>query len=103
MTGDSCEAWGRLRELTDALLVAAQADDWERVADLEARRRPLLQTYFGSLPEPDAVPARCQAQWLLDVEDRLMDLARRRRDWLGRELQRLGQARAAVMAYQHCS
>ncbi len=91
---------GAILDQTRALRSAAEEDDWERVARVEAGRRLAIEAFFRDNP-PGAQPALREAIAEIQASDRLvMRLAQARRDRLRAELERIGQGRNAVRAYR---
>lgn len=77
-----------------SMLAAAQADDWERVAGLEATREPLLLRQHSA----DAV-SHAQLGEVLAYDRELQVLVGRARDAIARQWQRENGRAQAIAAY----
>jgi len=84
----------QLLSLSERMLVAARADDWETVASLEAERREQLASL--SLTGPDALPL---LKTLLAHTEQVRELAGRQRDRLGDALGQHQHRHRALSAY----
>jgi len=90
----------RLRSLTQDLLNAARAGDWDATTQLEAERRPLLYQIFGAVMPGQHIRYRALLQDILSVDREVMQLAQCRRDELAGLLHQVGHGRSALKAYE---
>ena len=87
-------------DLTRSMLEAASTDDWQRVIDLESKRRPLLVnlSQVPEFPAAAAVMANCVEQ-ILQADARIIELGKRSRQGLAAELGAIKQGHSAQQAY----
>lgn len=87
-------------DLTTSMLEAASNDDWQRVIDLEVRRRPLLVNLSPSPSSSSAAAllADCIEQ-ILQADARVIELGKRSREGLAAELGDINRGRSAQKAY----
>jgi hypothetical protein len=90
----------RLRSLTQDLLHAARAGEWDTTTQLEAERRPLLYQVFGAVTPGQHIRYRALLQDILSVDREVMLLAQCRRDELAGLLHQVGHGRSALKAYE---
>jgi len=83
-----------LLDLSERLLAAARAGDWEAVVSLEAERS--LQITALAVTEPGALPL---LQQLLAHTEEVRELARRQRERLGADLGEHQHRHRALSAY----
>lgn len=104
-------ALARLRELTEAQLDAARADEWERVEALDADRSRLLRAPAApapgratrvaeSAPTPDP---RARARELLALDAELLQLARAARSSAAGDFHDTRTQRRAGSAYREAA
>lgn len=75
---------GELRQITEAMLKAAQEGDWQAVSAYEERRQLLMQSF--SLEQADSGEhLAAELSQLLDDNARIADLATREKDRLAEE------------------
>lgn len=88
-------------DLTDAMLQAAQQQNWEGLNEKETRRRELLAGAFAEtsgLQEAKHI-AQCITH-ILDVDKQIIHLSEIGRQALSDKLRGLGRGRRAKAAYQ---
>lgn len=88
-----------LRVLTQQLLEAARAEDWEAAAEIEDTRRPLLYAVFGQVQVGTHVQHRALLNEVLAADQEIIALAQQRRVELADLLRQTGNGRAALKAY----
>ncbi|HGX91980.1 MAG TPA: flagellar protein FliT [Candidatus Tenderia sp.] len=91
----------QLVRYSEAMLQAAEQDDWDTVADIEQKRHTFMPQFFDghsdrSLPEETL---RRGLVALKNMEDELVARATQARADVASELQGLGNTRRAVNAY----
>ena len=92
--------WNSLLVMTHELLAQARAGDWSAALLLQRQRRPMLESYFQSHPEPidrHALAAGIRVMLALDAE--VARLATAQRDDVGREARASHLAGAAANVY----
>ncbi|WP_297526459.1 flagellar protein FliT [Thiohalobacter sp.] len=85
--------------LTAGMEAAADAEDWDKVAALEARRRPLLERALAAVDPAEAVAVRAVIEKLIARDRRILARAGARRDALAADLGRLASGRRGRDAY----
>jgi len=88
-----------IQRLTQSLSDHAHAGNWDDVAVIEAKRRPLLLNLFDSTSHLDVETSRALLQEVLSLDQQIMLLAQQQRDTLTQSLRQLGQGRTAIKAY----
>ena len=88
-----------IQRLTQALSDHAYAGNWDDVAVIEAKRRPLLLNLFDDTSQLDVETSRALLKDVLSLDQQIMLLAQQRRDALTQSLRQLGQGRTAIKAY----
>lgn len=89
-----------LFEHSHAMLGHAEAGDWKTVAKDEMIRRQLINTFFSKASNTsDAAELRNCLQQLLQINDRLQQLATHARDRVKAEANTISEGRKAVNAY----
>lgn len=92
--------WNGLLAMTHELLAQARAGDWSAALELQQQRRPLLESYFQSHPEPmdrHALADGIRVMLALDAE--VARLASAQRDEVERESRASHLAGAAAQVY----
>lgn len=84
----------RALEVTRAMLLAAQASDWQRLSQLEAEREPLVMQQHA----PTAA-SHSQLGEILALDNQLTDLVSRARDAVAEQWQRENGRAHAIAAY----
>lgn len=85
-----------LLEMSERMVAAARAGDWDAVAELEAERSRQLAAL--SITEPGALPLFKQ---MLALTEQVRELARRQRDRLGADMEDHQHRHRALSAYLH--
>lgn len=99
MSGVPIESFSELVALSEAMLCCAQQGEWLQLADLEIKRRALIETTMQT-PAADAVEAyEIVARRLLALDQRTLALALAGQANLAQQLQTLNIGRNAVQAY----
>lgn len=92
--------WNGLLAMTHELLAQARAGDWSAALTLQQQRRPLLESYFQSHPEPmDRHTLADGIRVMLALDAEVARLASEHRDDLGRESRANHLATAAANVY----
>lgn len=90
--------------LSKDMLDRAREDDWDAVSDLESRRRSLVTSGFiQPVSAHDGVETAAIIKEILNINQTIEDLARKRRDALGHDLQAGQTGKAATAAYRACA
>ena len=86
--------------LSREMLVAAGELKWDKVADLEARRKHLVMEYFREpVPKQDAVDVAAAIKEVLDLDLRVAELGMQCQTALGSEIQTHNRGHEATSAY----
>ena len=97
----------QLREIVDLsrqMLERAQNMEWERVAELEVRRKQLVMRCFQSPTNAEDTPAVAAAiQEILRLNQSITELGRDCRESLSGEIHAHKVGRAASQAYLNCT
>ncbi len=88
-----------IQRLTQSLSDHAHAGNWDDVAVIEAKRRPLLLNLFDGTSQLDPDTSRALLKEVLSLDEQIMSLAQQQRDELAQSLRQLGQGRTAIKAY----
>ncbi len=90
--------------LTEAMLTAAQEGHWEQLAEMQQRRESLLGDCFSEEDSvQDPVSMRQQVAHVMDLDKRIMALARHRQEDLAKTLGDFNVGRQATRAYKKAS
>ncbi len=85
----------------DTMLQTVESKQWERLAELQAQRQQLLESYFTS--ENLSHEARRQTlRQLFAFNQRLIDAVVAKRTELAEDLRGFSVGRQALRAYQQC-
>ena len=93
----------QIRRCSDEMLQAAREERWDDLAELDARRGVLIHAWgeiadaMGQVDDP--TPIEDCLQNLIDVNNRIMDLAEEYRNRLADEIADSRQQRQAAVAY----
>jgi hypothetical protein len=85
--------------LTYGMLENAEANEWQTVIALEARRRQMLEQAFATR-EPLNEELALRVREILDLDKGLLEVSTRLRDQLGGELNQMNKANRASQAYR---
>ena len=85
-----------LLHVSERMLAAARAGDWDAVASLETERSEQVTSL--SVNEPDALPV---LKALLAHTEEVRELARQQRDRISADLSEHGHRHRALSAYLH--
>jgi hypothetical protein len=86
--------------LTQAMLEAARAEDWDRLVELEAvRRGHIAKAFEGTVTGPDAPAFADVAQRILALDRQVVALGEQQRLSLAEALSQLQTGRRARVAY----
>ncbi len=89
-----------LLELTEQVLAAMRRGDWERAADLDGIRRPLVRRFFEPRPPPEVLAHTAETlRRVLALNEQLVGLAEHERRQLGLEAVKLRRSQAAAESY----
>lgn len=92
--------WQQIAAMSQAILAAAQANDWDAVSALEPQRRTLMEAFFAypvGVADADAVAQGIRE--VLDVDREVMVLCQQTKDALSQQMGQLTQGRRAEAAY----
>ena len=92
----------QLLDLTQAMLTAAQADDWDEFELLEPQRRALLEMVFGNRATEESVKLLLAdvVKEIQLIDQAICNLITQRRDQAAEELRHLKHARQGDKAYR---
>jgi hypothetical protein len=90
----------RLLALTRAMWVGASEGEWERVIELEAERRTVMDGLFPvGATAPASERTEAAMREVLDMDKRTMELLEQQHGEVGRQLRELASRRKARAAY----
>ncbi len=99
MSGVPIESFSEIMALSEAMLGCAQQDEWLQLADLEIKRRALIETTMQT-PAADAVEAyEIVTRRLLALDRCTIDLAQAGQSSLAKQMHALNTGRDAIQAY----
>ena len=91
-------------QLSRQMLSQARENEWQRVTELEARRREMVLACFQqTTPEQDSPAVATAIRDILHLNQEVAELGRRYRDQLGSEIHTHNVGRAASAAYLSCT
>lgn len=85
--------------LSREMYTAAQGGEWALLAELEARRRPLVEQVFGARPVGQAAAMADAIRSILELDRETMALAEAGRKEAGDALHQIATGRRAQHAY----
>lgn len=89
-----------LRDLTLALRACVEAGEWLDCAELESRRRAVIERVFDEPPSAAELPSLTETlREVVRVNEEMLGLAAHRRRTLEREVDTVARGRVAVDAY----
>ncbi len=94
------DQFAHIESLTQRLLVAAEAEEWEQAFAIEAERRPLIEQFFSHLPENRRAVFDARVKALLEKDKQVMTLGQSHQRQVGEALKQLNKGKSAVKAYQ---
>lgn len=97
--GAASERVEEIQRLTQSLSEHAHTGNWDAVAIIEAKRRPLLLTLLDGISDLDVEASRALLRDVVSHDRQIMLLAQLQRDALAQSLRQLGQGRTAIKAY----
>jgi hypothetical protein len=93
--------FGLLLKLTEALKAHLEHGEWGPAAELEVKRRELVERVFDAAPAAAELPLlTATLREVVRLNDELIGLAEHRRRSIGRDLEMLAVGREAARAYQ---
>lgn len=96
----AAQAWQPIFELTQQMAMYAQEGEWVMLAELETKRRVLLEEFFSRTISPQDRPHLKRAiEQLLALDAQVLQTSKTERDTLAAELQKLSQGRKIHQAY----
>jgi len=91
----------RMVALSDAMYAAAEADDWDRVVQLERERREVISAAFAAVPPvAEAAVVAAAVERVLARDREVLARARARRDQAAAALGGMARGRRADQAYR---
>ena len=88
--------------LSRRMLECAEQGAWATLAELEAQRRPLIETFFSDPIAAHRPNAAAAVRALLAIDERTMALAASRRRELADVLRGIHLGKRALRAYREC-
>lgn len=86
--------------LSRGMLETARQLEWDRVADLEARRKPLVMDCFREpAPKQDAAEVAAVIKEILNLNQQVAELGKQCQTALGSEIHTHNRGHAATSAY----
>ena len=86
--------------LSREMLETARRLDWDKVAELEARRKQLVMEYFREpAPKQDAAEAAAAIREILKLDKQVAELAKQCQTALGSEIHTHNRGHEATSAY----
>lgn len=93
----------RAKQLTEQMIEAARALQWERVGEMEITRRSILDQVFATdFIGADIPSIRILILSIVKLNEELEQIAKAGAESFAAELKALRQARSAVKAYDAC-
>ncbi len=100
MSPDRIRTWQSILDLSQQMLVQAEAGDWSLLAELGAQRRQALEAFFS---EPQTIAGTSHLREgiyrILKKDERIMSLAQAEREHSVNRLSQLSNGRRAHAAY----
>jgi len=94
----------QILSLSKDMLAKAGDDEWELVAEIEARRRELVMRCFQQpAPQQQASEVAAAIKAILCLNQKISDLGKRYQDQLGTEMHTNKLGRTASAAYLGCA
>jgi hypothetical protein len=94
----------QILSLSKDMLARAGDDEWELVAEIEARRRELVMRCFQQpAPQQHATEVAAAIKEILCLNQEISDLGKRYQDQLGTEMHTNKLGRTASAAYLGCA
>lgn len=91
-------------QLSQQMLSQARDNEWERVTELEAKRREMVLVCFRQTTSDQDSPAVAAAiREILHLNQEVAELGRQYRDQLGSEIRTHNAGRTASAAYLSCT
>jgi hypothetical protein len=101
MSSGRGEALTGIIEISQRMLVLARQNQWGSVAELESERKLLVEACFKQpTPEQDSPQVAAAIREVLRINQELVELGGRWRQFLGTEIHTHNQGRAAAAAYR---
>lgn len=92
--------WSLVMNLTQQMKAAAEAGEWSELAEIEPKRRALLEDFFSQQVSPeDAQKIQADIKTILALDKLITEASQTRRDELSTELADLNRNRQAQKAY----
>ncbi len=90
----------QFQEISLKMLCLAQANDWDKLPDLENKRKNLMKTFFSQqVSSRDSVLVRSVIQDVLSINDKISQLAQQEKLSIGDKLQGLKKRQNVHSAY----
>ena len=91
---------GEIIHLSREMLETARQLDWDKVAELEARRKQLVMECFREpVPKQDAVEVAAVIKEILNLDQQVAELVKQCHTTLGSEIHTHNRGHAATSAY----
>ena len=91
---------GKIIHLSREMLETARQLEWDKVAEIEARRKPLVMECFREpVPEQDAAEIAGLIKEILNLDQQVAGLGKQCRSALGSEIHTHNRGHAATSAY----
>lgn len=92
---------GRMIELSDLMLQAAQNQDWEAVMQMQKLRDEFIYSFFEQKLLIDSTRLADDISYILSADKDIESLAKDESHQLQRQLKKLAQGKTAVKAYSN--
>lgn len=93
----------RLLTLTQEMLTQSQAEEWERVNELQQDRLQLMGKHFSLDDSVDTSSAEGYLKQILSLEEEIKILAAKSHQAMRQQLGKIGQGKQATRAYKNIS
>ncbi len=91
----------QIMRLSRQMLKLAEAEKWEEVVDLEAKRRQLIADTFPLTPEQSSIPSTIvDLEHVIELDKQVMELGKNARHKMGAVLGKIHKGRQATTAYR---
>ena len=98
------QQWSRILDISRQLHTLADAEEWQKLVDMEADRRVLLQAFFDAPVSQQEAPDIARGiQQMLSDDRALVQRGREAQQALMNAMQTVRSGRKALAAYGDCS
>lgn len=100
MKAEKCHELSQFQKISQQMLEFAEADEWDKLSDLEKKRKTLMQSFFAQPVSPeDSVDIRRVIESVLTINDKITQLAGQHKGAISLQLQELKKRQNVQSAY----